>query len=121
MPSPVPDSKSASDVVETENLGTSTYSNADEKAPVHGRIHNEEMGYNFSSDQLPKNYYRSLYFMGTMLACGSAFASVRLESVLLQDMMITSMGADTNDRASVASPSLLLSSQSSMPILDPAR
>lgn len=121
MSSPVPESKSAIDAVEVGNLGTSTSSSADEKASVHGGIHNEEMGYNFTSDQLPKNYYRSLYFMGTMLACGSAFASVSLESVLLQAVIITSMGADADDRVWADSLLLLLSSQLSMPILDPAR
>lgn len=82
MSTTMSDHKSASDVLETENGGTPTYtegSNAKETVHTHGRIHNEDMGYKFSSDELPKSYYRSLYFLGTMLACGSAFASVRLK------------------------------------------
>ncbi|KAB5517417.1 fungal trichothecene efflux pump [Coniochaeta sp. 2T2.1] len=32
-------------------------------------------GFETSADELPKNYYRSAYFIGTMIACGAAFAS----------------------------------------------
>lgn len=100
MSTAVLDNRSSSDVVDSEKPGTSVYTetkNADETIYVH--VQNEGLGYQFTPQELPKRYYTSLYFMGTMLACGSAFAAVSFQDAL-QDMMI--MGANANDRASVA-------------------
>ncbi len=96
------DNRSSSDVVESEKPGTPVYTEVEigeKKVPV--LVQNEGLGYQFTPDELPKRYYTSLYFMGTMLACGSAFAAVSFQAAW-QLMMI--MGTNTNDRVSVALP-----------------
>ncbi|OBT50878.1 hypothetical protein VE04_08487, partial [Pseudogymnoascus sp. 24MN13] len=76
MSTAVLDNRSSSDVVDSEKPGTSVYTetkNADETIYVH--VQNEGLGYQFTPQGLPKRYYTSLYFMGTMLALRSAFAA----------------------------------------------
>lgn len=34
------------------------------------------MGFETTAADLPPNYYRSIYFCGTMVACGASFAAV---------------------------------------------
>ncbi len=35
-----------------------------------------ELGYEATAEDLPHAYYRSVYFCGTMVACGASFGSV---------------------------------------------
>lgn len=39
-------------------------------------VERDDLGYETVATELPPNYYRSVYFCGSMVACGAAFGSV---------------------------------------------
>lgn len=48
-----------------------------EMKPESRIVHKEHAaGFETAADELPPHYYRSLYFLGTMVACGASFGSV---------------------------------------------
>ncbi|CAK7203588.1 hypothetical protein SEUCBS139899_006325 [Sporothrix eucalyptigena] len=41
----------------------------------HAETSDQDLGFETAADNLPNNYYRSIYFCGTMVACGASFGS----------------------------------------------